>query len=602
METAFIVIDRQRNRLGITRAQKGKPGLLVWEDGEVAENDSAADALVSVRPNSLELLRLVYPARIDQAESDSEAAFDVLLAAISSPAREPMAQKRIADALTQRAGVPAKKSAPILENALPLAEASPDVEIRAKKSTRVFSLAPGKSPVLRAPGWSERYERLVRILTDREADKPDEGAPTQDSERDAKAQRGTLPPAQISSPDRSTPESKKSTAKASRAKVGDAAHLDDAPVNPQTPRIEPTLVERVERAFEDPSSLAPKERTSLNAEVTARLREDPPLQTLPLLRYALGKATVKLRETAIRVLRSIVADDDAPGLLTALDEVRALVGSLPWSPERVALLGSLVRPPIADALDAAWLEGLGIEEILDLEQAGIERLTGAPAWRDEISSRCASALDDATQRRRVFRLLASPAVTAFAPEEAGRRAFAHVHAHDAQLRTWVHGLAPQAEEPAAQEEPTPAAPSDDDAEKQIAAQSEIIAQLTERLSATASELADLQSTAAQVRGSALAQASRDAYRALARVLATLDELAGQVSADQLVGRARQLAARSGVLPVGESGETVAFDPALHEAPGDRPDDGDPVFVGRPGYVWTQDGDTAVLVKTLVSKG
>ena len=48
------------------------------------------------------------------------------------------------------------------------------------------------------------------------------------------------------------------------------------------------------------------------------------------------------------------------------------------------------------------------------------------------------------------------------------------------------------------------------------------------------------------------------------------------------------------------GETVDFDPSIHESPGLRPKPGETVNVVRPGYEWTSDNERLVLEKAQVS--
>lgn len=60
------------------------------------------------------------------------------------------------------------------------------------------------------------------------------------------------------------------------------------------------------------------------------------------------------------------------------------------------------------------------------------------------------------------------------------------------------------------------------------------------------------------------------------------------------------ARRKRLFPVGRAGETVTFDPAVHEADTGAPGAGDAVRIVRPGYVWRGGGEPVVAVKAAVT--
>ena len=123
---------------------------------------------------------------------------------------------------------------------------------------------------------------------------------------------------------------------------------------------------------------------------------------------------------------------------------------------------------------------------------------------------------------------------------------------------------------------------------------------TERAQKLQSQLDGAVQSQGTAHDAVIVQAARDAFRALARILATVGSEARRLDADQLITRLQQLVRIQGIEPIGAAGEELAFDPALHDAPGGRPAPGTSVHVGRPGYKWIREDAEEVLVKALVA--
>ena len=81
---------------------------------------------------------------------------------------------------------------------------------------------------------------------------------------------------------------------------------------------------------------------------------------------------------------------------------------------------------------------------------------------------------------------------------------------------------------------------------------------------------------------------------------SLEELAvNQASAKALVHRVRACARRHGLEPIEQAGEQSTLDRTRHEPVGRAIDDGTPVVVVRPGYVWKATGGDVLIARAVV---
>jgi hypothetical protein len=84
-------------------------------------------------------------------------------------------------------------------------------------------------------------------------------------------------------------------------------------------------------------------------------------------------------------------------------------------------------------------------------------------------------------------------------------------------------------------------------------------------------------------------------RAIAELAIEVEELAAnQASARALIHRVRAQVRRLGLEPIGQAGEQSTLDRRRHESISEPVDEGAPVVVLRPGYVWrTSDGELLI---------
>jgi hypothetical protein len=98
------------------------------------------------------------------------------------------------------------------------------------------------------------------------------------------------------------------------------------------------------------------------------------------------------------------------------------------------------------------------------------------------------------------------------------------------------------------------------------------------------------------------QARIDAMAAVAELAAEVEELtAKRAPSDVLLEHTRALTGGSGLEAIGRAGEATSYNESHHDPVGDFPNDGDPVIVIRPGYLWHAPGEAVLISKALVTR-
>jgi hypothetical protein len=98
------------------------------------------------------------------------------------------------------------------------------------------------------------------------------------------------------------------------------------------------------------------------------------------------------------------------------------------------------------------------------------------------------------------------------------------------------------------------------------------------------------------------QARIDAMAAVAELAAEVEELtAKRATSEVLLEHTRALTGGSGLEAIGRAGESISYDETRHDPVGDFPNDGDPVVVIRPGYLWHAPGEAVLISKALVTR-
>lgn len=107
--------------------------------------------------------------------------------------------------------------------------------------------------------------------------------------------------------------------------------------------------------------------------------------------------------------------------------------------------------------------------------------------------------------------------------------------------------------------------------------------------------ANVQASDAQLR-----QAKLDVLRSLASLAVTIKDSTAAKDDPALLQRLGFALRREGLVEIAVLGETVTYDPALHDAQGEHIDPGTSVSVGRSGYTYDSGDESLVLVKAHVS--
>ncbi|MFB8146637.1 hypothetical protein ACFC1W_07820 [Microbacterium sp. NPDC056003] len=274
---------------------------------------------------------------------------------------------------------------------------------------------------------------------------------------------------------------------------------------------------------------------------------------------------------------------------------------LPLSSEsgRFRLLAALpADDPATSSRD--WLEGIGADDLLALSDADTTRLTRVNSWRERIAEIAEQAVAAASTRSRLLRLLSAGAVATNVATDTAVSAIRRVAGADASVMEWLRALGNREQIEALSGQVAQLEDAVEAASTELAVHRARAIEATERAQKLQSQLDGAVQSQGTAHDAVIVQAERDAYRALARILATVGSEARRLDADQLIMRLQQLVRIQGIEPIGAAGEELAFDPALHDAPGGRPAPGTSVHVGRPGYKWIREDAEEVLVKALVA--
>lgn len=98
------------------------------------------------------------------------------------------------------------------------------------------------------------------------------------------------------------------------------------------------------------------------------------------------------------------------------------------------------------------------------------------------------------------------------------------------------------------------------------------------------------------------QAEIDAVRLLAELASEVEELiVNETEPPVMIRQVRAWVKRSGLDPVGRAGEETKFDRTQHQPIIGRINDGAPVIVVRPGYIWKTRDEDVLLGKAVVEE-
>jgi hypothetical protein len=98
------------------------------------------------------------------------------------------------------------------------------------------------------------------------------------------------------------------------------------------------------------------------------------------------------------------------------------------------------------------------------------------------------------------------------------------------------------------------------------------------------------------------QARIDAMSTVAELAAEVEELTAKRAAPEvLLEHTRALTDGRGLEAIGRAGAEIPYQESQHEPVGEFPNDGEPVTVIRPGYLWHAPGEAVLISKALVTR-
>jgi hypothetical protein len=98
------------------------------------------------------------------------------------------------------------------------------------------------------------------------------------------------------------------------------------------------------------------------------------------------------------------------------------------------------------------------------------------------------------------------------------------------------------------------------------------------------------------------QARIDAMSTVAELAAEVEELtAKQATPEVLLEHTRALTGGRGLEAIGRAGQEIPYEETRHEPVGEFPNEGEPVTVIRPGYLWHAPGEAVLISKALVTR-
>jgi hypothetical protein len=98
------------------------------------------------------------------------------------------------------------------------------------------------------------------------------------------------------------------------------------------------------------------------------------------------------------------------------------------------------------------------------------------------------------------------------------------------------------------------------------------------------------------------QARIDAMSTVAELAAEVEELtAKQATPEVLLEHTRALTGGRGLEAIGRAGQEIPYEESRHEPVGEFPNEGEPVTVIRPGYLWHAPGEAVLISKALVTR-
>lgn len=347
--------------------------------------------------------------------------------------------------------------------------------------------------------------------------------------------------------------------------------------------------------------------------LVGRILKRPDSQIPP---EALAKAFVALRRSAVEsdrrrgleaLERSIAVLTKPTEFLSRIDRpaFQAALAELPFveGGARARLLVVLARSNKSAVDDAAWWRGFGWSDVLAVSSGPLSTvITNSEKLMTMVRGVADGFARDVTTRRSLSVLLGAPrfSLEHFAPERM-RSIFETVAQNDELFARWQAELSGAAERDDLTRRVLKA---EEDARRASAAQDAAAADvddLSTQLAKVQGQLGHLQAESAGLSGRERRQVLIDAAKVVAQVAATVEGDGRSLDHDALARKVTLLAERFGLHADAHPGDSVAFDPSRHSAPGTRPEVGEIVDVARAGYIWEDGNERVVVLPALVTR-
>ena len=289
---------------------------------------------------------------------------------------------------------------------------------------------------------------------------------------------------------------------------------------------------------------------------------------------------------------------DRPAFQAGLSELPLVDGSV-----RVRLLLLLAKSTNREIEDGGWWRGFDWSDVLDVSTGPISSvITASDVLMEMVRGAADRFASEVTTRRSLSVLLSGPrfALDHLTPLEI-RSIFERVAESDGMFSRWYAEISATAER-------------DELRQVAVEAQSEVarahaeesravteLGELSEQLVETQRQFSALQGESSSLSTRERRQVLIDAAKVIAQVAATVDGDGRALDHDELTRKVGGLVERFGLRVDSHRGESVAFDPLRHTAPGTRPEAGEVVDVARAGYTWDHGDETVVVLPALVTQ-
>lgn len=278
------------------------------------------------------------------------------------------------------------------------------------------------------------------------------------------------------------------------------------------------------------------------------------------------------------------------------DSVAAAIPDLARHSRRLPLDSSGARARLLSGVYAirrdiivqrAFWRDASLAELIEAAQGALRTALSDPTLADQVlAPLIAERLETLTTRSALSEVLALPsAFTRFVAPEKLRAAMQRVSGNDPVFGTWYDVISQASALSTAKTRAEEALAAADTEKLRAQAASEQLEQVQSALDAANALIQEGRKANEQARDAGNRQAKVDVLRSLASLALAFKESRSAKDDPALLQRVDFTLRREGLMPISASGESVGYDPALHDALGAHVEPGSTVIVLRPGYTY-----------------